>query len=306
MTVFCTSPHCTMPGQHQPGCPDEHCRGCQPALAMEGARLCGHCRDRLGDDAMGCAVMYEAMVARVGYPGQCMDGGAGTREPGLDLDPEMLAARDALHAGLSDICRRIVTGRSATGRWRSQPPDAVLEMAVFIVANADWMAEAPYAHLLAMDLRALRTHGDAQRFAFRARRVRTFVGTCPFLLDGTDEACEARLYTAPGEALITCPRCTAEGTVEQWQYALTGETRSVCDAYSASARLSVLYRQEVTPVLVRRWAHRGHIITLTKPEPTVADPDRRVPLRDLKGRALYEWRSVLEHAERRMGVPVPA
>lgn len=303
--IQCGNPDCGLPGQHVQDCqaPDD-CRGCLPALAADGLRLCPWHTGLIPDDVIESATRYAAMADHMARPPASTEPStSGTRIPGLDLADAWAEAREAIRSTLRQLVALIARERGMT-----RPADDVDQMALWIAAQATWIAARPDAGQWSQALRDLRLDPRTGRLAYPARAVRASIGVCP--LDG----CGTRLHATPGDPVVSCEGCGATGTAEQWQQILTGRTDAVVDAYAAAERLSTLYYQPISPATVRKWGERGRIDRLTAPDPSwtnaaaradckPAPGTRAVSMRDRQGRALFWWASILGYAARIYGQP---
>lgn len=323
---LCESRWCLPPtGQHRtdvdPVDHDPACRGCIPALADHGLRLCAHCTHRIGIDALKAAQLYRAL-------GQSFLGGARTtdttgnvhRYPGLDLSPAVIETRDDIRLTLAIIAGRIAGERGislpVTRHWliddRPHPsfigpmparrvarPDRTAHgVAGFIAQHRTWLAAHHRAGEWAADLRDLATNDRAWRYAYPAGgRGRQLLGLCPLPVDG--QPCGGRILATPTDAAVTCPRCQAVGTIEEWWHAINPGQHlgHLVDAYYAAQRLSATYGRDIDPGTVRKWGQRTRT--------TGVAPARRVSLtkgvpgeliRDERQRVLYPWHQLDAHA----------
>lgn len=301
MTQLCVSPECNFPGHHDDGCEDDDCRGCGKAQAADGVYLCRLCVKRLGHDAFNAAWRYEAL-GRVltGQGGSGEFGYAKGENAGLSLTPAAVELRSAIRTTLVAIVRVIGEERGIT-----LPSDHVESMATFILTHQEWLAAHDAAAEHAKDLRDIATDPAAFRMAFPSSSDRLFIGECTLPApteSGERQVCGTRLYQKADELLVTCPGCGVFGSVEWWQQQITGETGGIVDAYAAAAALAMRWHRPVDPALVRKWGLRyADARPLTVADP--ADPEREIPQRDGKGRALYQWDGLLIVARKLWGPP---
>jgi hypothetical protein len=298
MTTLCVSPFCGLREQHLEDCDGEgfyggECSGCLPARAADGLYLCGRCTRRLSHDAWLAAWRYRALgevLAASGQAGEYTTGSA--KDPGINLHPAVVEARDGIRTTLVTLVRMICEERSF------MPPRAsVVDLARFIGRSRDWLAAHRAADEHARDLRDVATDPQVWRLAFPSSTDRLYIGDCPLPAateDGSRQVCGTRLYQRADDSLVTCSGCGAFGAVEWWQQTITGETGGIVDAYAAAAHLSVRWARPVEPVLIRQWASRGHVSPLVRPDPS--DPERQVAVRDERGRVLYDLEALVDRA----------
>jgi hypothetical protein len=296
-----------MPGTHAEDCDDDGCRGCGRAQAADGVYLCRLCVKRLGHDAFNAAWRYEALGRVLTGQGGSGDVGYAVGEnAGLSLTDAAVELRTAIKATLVSIVRTIAEERGIT-----LPSDHSEALAAFILTHQEWLAAHDAADEHARDLRDIATDPTAFRMAFPSSRDSLFIGECTLPAateSGERQACGTRLYQKADELLVTCSGCGVFGSVEWWQQQITGETGGVVDAYAAAAHLAMRWHRPVDPALVRKWGLR---YTDAKPldRPDLSDPEpdegkrRRLPVRDDKGRVLFQLDGLLVVARRLWGPP---
>lgn len=322
--LLCASPYCAVPGYHlaEPDHDEATCRGCQPARAADGLYLCGHCTARIGRDALDAATLHADLGQVLAGHGGRGDSGPGGRDPGIELDPVAVEARDAIRAVLVGLCRMVGEERGIT-----LPRDKVLDMATYVARHARWLAAhaegnppRPIAGEHAQDLRDLVTDGRSKRVAYAVPGDRTLIGLCnqpgPGPGDDAGAVCGARIYVRDNAptlgAAIACPGCGASGTVQWWRWELcaAADGREVVDAYEAAAFLSWRWGREVQPGLVWQWGRRyddaGMLRVLCDVTPLGAVERELVeggPLKDRQGRVLFVLGMLVQRAERMWGAP---
>lgn len=290
MTAYlCRSRACNMPGTHRDGAdPDDcppgpnppACRGCGPAEAADGLELCNICARRIGHDAWRAAWFHAALgqVVAGAYRSMGEYGGAG-RDPGLDLRPAAVEARDTLRNTLVGLCRLIAAERGFT-----PPADTPHAMAAYISRNATWLAAHPAAAEHAEQLRDTALDPRTWRLAFPAHTNRVPLGLCP--IDTGAGACAARLYAVDPAAEVTCRGCGVTAPIAHWLRWQGETTTGIVDGYQAAAALSLTWGVVVEQRVLRVWAHRGK---LTRQG------------RDERGRTLYDMDEVREVAQTTWG-----
>jgi hypothetical protein len=204
MTLLCASPRCRLPGRHDDGCADEHCRGCSRARAADGLNLCPHCTARIGTDAKRSAELDPdlalALIA-AGSPGQRGDHG------GLSLSDAAMDARTLIRAVLSSWCRLISDERGIhlPGAWRlvvlpsgiHGPAnrawfvrDTVAAMANYIDVHTEWLAAHPAASEAADEMADLARRAAAAAYPSGTRIIE--IGRCP-AADADEMPCIGRI-----------------------------------------------------------------------------------------------------------------
>lgn len=317
-TLLCSSPCCTLPGQHLPEPGDGHddtCRGCQPARAADGLYLCQRCTAGIGRDAFKAAELHGALgqvLAGGGGRGESGPGGAST---GVELHPVAVEARGAIRATLVGLCRLV-----AEERGLGLPADDVVDMARYLARHAQWLAAHRAAGEHAAELRDVASDARSFRVAYAVAGDRTLIGLCnqPGAAPSDDPGavCGARIYVRDNDAAlgaaIVCPGCEASGTVQWWRWELcsAADERAVVDAYEAAAFLSWRWGREVQPGLVWQWGRRygdaGMLRVLVDVTPLGAVERELLeggPLKDRQGRVLFVLGLLVVRAERMWGAP---
>ena len=167
---LCAAPRCRIPGRHGEDCPGD-CRGCHPALAADGLRLCGHCAKRIGTDAVKLAELYDELELMLRPAGGT---GGGHGQPGSASPP-----RDAVVAIRTEI-RHVLVGwvrLIAEERGIRLPADRLDALGAFAARHADLLAASDYAADAADELRQLAGRAWGLAYPNGTRRLR--VGPCP-------------------------------------------------------------------------------------------------------------------------------
>jgi len=175
MTLLCIAGNCRVPGHHADDCkaePDKPCRGCQPARAADGLRLCWHCTNRLGSNAVAAAELWSELgLVLVG-------GGVGDeirqRNPGAGLN-----LKDKVVEHRTLIRHRLVswTLLIAEDRGFELPDDRVQALGKFVSNSANWLAAQDFADEAANELAELVSTGRSLRQPSGTRIIE--IGPCP-------------------------------------------------------------------------------------------------------------------------------
>jgi hypothetical protein len=336
---LCAAPHCTIRDRHTDTCPaPDTCRGCLPRRAADGLRICTICTSRIGEDALTAAQLHDDL-AQVLLHRSRGERTSGTGDPSPAIRDDVVETREAIYGTLTNLTKLISTERGILPpwEWRTEqlppgfigPPRRIrvgvgypLALARYIAKHRDWLAAHPQADEHAGDLRAIAADGRIRALAYPCGSDRLYIGDCPLLvrdLDGVESTCGARLYQVADAPLIECPGCGTAETVEQWQRWIVGDARGVVDGYAAAAWLSLRWCRPVDPALIRQWAHRGRVQPLMEPlvrdgEPVVETVMRdgrqvqvpvEVPVRDSRGRVLYDLERLAAYATSIWGDPAP-
>jgi hypothetical protein len=173
--LLCSSPRCKPPTRHKPDCvgdPQEPCRGCLPARAADGLRLCQWETDRLGQQPLEAATLHaELGLALVGSGS---GDGIGQKNPGrgLNLNPKVVEHRATIRHVLAAIALRIAEERGFT-----LPADNVRAVAGFVAASSQWLAAHEEAGQFAVELAELVEVGRSLRQPSQTRIIE--IGPCP-------------------------------------------------------------------------------------------------------------------------------
>jgi len=133
--LACVRPGCAIPRRHQPGCDNDECRGCLPATAQDGLRLCPLHTTRIGLDALRCAELdheIELVLTRGGVAGERT---SGTADHGTDLNPRAVDMRAEIRHTLAAWTRLIHEERGI-----HLPPDNLDAIATYIATHHVWLA----------------------------------------------------------------------------------------------------------------------------------------------------------------------
>lgn len=306
---LCAAAHCQIRDQHSPICdnPDQ-CWGCLPRRAADGLGLCEICARRMGEDAETAARLHDDLLLslRRSAAGE-QTSGTKDRSPGVDGD--VVEARGRIRGTLTALARMIVAERGI------QPPavgDELCGLGGWLAAQRNWLSAHPAAAEHAADLRGIAGDGSLWGLAYPTRRAEAFIGWCPMPVldsgsDGGQRACDWQLRYREGQAQIVCGGCGMAGSPQQWHRWVVGERepQSTVDAFVAASLLSQRWCREVKPSAVQQWAVRGRIVGVTRERTSSFGRIEVVPVRDSRGRAQYEWRSIVDYATRLWGDPAP-
>ena len=175
---LCVGFHCRAFGWHSPECVDGDCRGCLPRLAADGLRLCGVHRDRIAEDAIAAAVLYDELALVLAASDRPGERTSGTPEHGTAVSERVMDARNSIRSILVGWCRLVSEERGI-----SLPADFVGAMARYVAKHADWLAAHPAAADVSAELHEL-ARGEPWRLAYPTG-ARVFVVTdCP---EGKDD-----------------------------------------------------------------------------------------------------------------------
>lgn len=206
--LLCAAPHCRMPGRHGTDCkaePDKPCRGCIPAMAADGLRLCWRDEDFLGRNAIEAALLWtELGLQLLGTTGA----GDGIRvkqaHPGLNLNEDVVEHRAVIRHTLVSWVKLISEDRGLTLPWRYGPWElirlpfgvqgplwrrrtrtvdhATARLGRYIADHGKWLAAHPLAGGVSGELHGLVARGRTLRQASGTRVVP--IGHCPGSQEG--------------------------------------------------------------------------------------------------------------------------
>src|SRR6185369_8831391 len=133
MTLSCTRSGCALPRRHKDGCDNDTCRGCLPAMAQDGLRLCPLHTTRIATDALRCAELdgdIEQVLAASGRPGERT---TGTAEHGTVINERAVEIRREIRSVLVAWTRLI-----AEERGHALPPNTLTAISAYLAANNTW------------------------------------------------------------------------------------------------------------------------------------------------------------------------
>lgn len=168
---LCANPRCAIPGRHCGDCGTD-CRGCQPAWAADGLRLCGHCTRRLGQDAVKAARLHGELELVLRPSGA----GGGHVQPSSASPPrdDVVAMRTEIRHVLVAWCRLVSEERGI-----SPPADDVTAMGAYLVRHAEWLAAREYAGEAADELAGLAGRAWGLAYPSGTRRL-DLHESCPY------------------------------------------------------------------------------------------------------------------------------
>lgn len=201
--VLCLLAYCRMPGRHGEDCPGDDCRGCQRARAADGLRLCSLHTDRLGQDVLTAAQLYDELALRLQAGTGSGEPVSGTSDTTRLPNPAAVEMRTEIRHVLAGWTRLI-----AEERGFHLPADEVAAMARYIKRSVAWLAAGEYADEAAGELHDLR--GRAWGIAYPSGTRRVAIAPCP-LCAGTVHA----LLRATDSTLPSVLACDADGE-HQW------------------------------------------------------------------------------------------
>lgn len=228
MTVLCAVSRCRPPGRHRDGCTDHHCRGCIPAPAADGLRLCRFHTNRLGADAREAARLHSELEhCLVGGDGHGERTTGGTVDHSLPINEAVVDARATIAHVLANWCKLIADerGLSLPWVWELQPlPEGVYgpprlvhriteappSLGRYIDTHSTWLA----AHELAAD--ASDELDDlvrqARRLAYPSGSRIVEISPCPM----DDCAGTVRAVLRPADALLPSMLACTDDTTHTW------------------------------------------------------------------------------------------
>lgn len=183
--LLCASPRCKPPTRHKPDCvqdPQQPCRGCLPARAADGLRLCQWETDRLAVHPPEAATLWiELGLSLVGGSGA--GDGIGQKNPGrgLNLNPKVVEHRATIRHTLVSWTKLVCEERGFT-----PPPDSVEALGRFLANQARWLAAQDFAGEVADEIAALVETGRSLRQPSSTRIIE--IGPCPRTTESDDEA----------------------------------------------------------------------------------------------------------------------
>lgn len=134
--LACARKDCAIPGRHKTEHqPDHVCRGCLPALAQDGLRLCPLHTSRIATDALRCAELdgeIQLVLAATDRPGERT---SGTANHGTELNPRAVDMRAELRHTLVAWTRLIHEQRGI-----HLPPDNLDAIAAYLATHHVWLA----------------------------------------------------------------------------------------------------------------------------------------------------------------------
>lgn len=188
--LLCASPRCKPPTRHKPDCvgdPQNPCRGCLPARAADGLRLCWFETERLGQHPVEAAQLRTELGLVLVSAG--LGDGIGQKNPGrgLNLNPKVVEHRTTIRHVLAAIAKRIADERGLT-----LPADNTHAIAEFVARHHMWLAAHRDAGQFADELSELVSVARALRQPSQTRIIE--IGPCPqtVVIEADDDEEEMR------------------------------------------------------------------------------------------------------------------
>jgi hypothetical protein len=172
MALACAAPRCAIPRRHQPGCDTDGCRGCLPALAQDGLRLCPLHTTRIATDALRCAELDHEIEQVLASSGQAGERTTGTADHGTVINERAVDTRRDIRAVLVSWCKLVTEERGHT-----RPPNNLDAIAAYLAANNKWLSAHPAAGDCSGELADLQRRAWSVAYPTGAR-IWT-VGPCP-------------------------------------------------------------------------------------------------------------------------------
>jgi hypothetical protein len=175
----------------------------EPTTTAPGLRLCAGHANGLTCDLQALPGLHRALeqhLIRVATGGTVV---SVTREPGIDLDPSIVRARDHIWADLHCWTSIVFEER----HLHQRPVDSIPAMAAWLGWHTTWLAASPWAAEVADDFATSAMEARAAIDPNRARRLD--IGPCPEQLLNQDTgqplgACPGQLYAIirPADSLL--------------------------------------------------------------------------------------------------------
>lgn len=158
--TICATPACALPRRHRPGCNSEACRGCRPARAADGSKLCRLHTSRLAPDAIDAALVWAELALNLtgGGGGRYSEIRTSNPQPGLSINEKIAEHRQTIRNTLVSWTKLISDDRRIELPWRyvliSLPPGVygphkrvrtinhrTIALGRFIATHALWLAQ---------------------------------------------------------------------------------------------------------------------------------------------------------------------
>lgn len=286
---------------------------------MPGLRLCercsgqwkhdrGDCRGCLVHDPLTAAVVYDDLALQLRRSGSGEHtSGTPDRSPGVSS--AVVEARALIRATLARLAGLIVNERGFAlpvrrMRLRSYVDTSVTALGQLVSRSAGWLAAHPRAAEHAQALHDA-SHGRVWSLAYPAGPTRLHIGNCPLTVtwlvedEGAQRTvegrCDGKLDWDGRSALVHCPGCGTDETVEWWQREIVGDHGGEVTAAVAATWLSLHWYRDVRPSVISNWASRGKVPRLMEDEAASR------PRRDERGRVLFRLVDVRACAEKTWG-----
>jgi hypothetical protein len=212
MTALCAATGCRSIGYHLDGCHAEpECLGCVPRLAGDGLNLCWPHRDQIGKCATRVAEVYDELLLQLAPTGVGGEYTSGTKDPGINLNPRVVACRDRIATVLAAWAKLVVDERGF-----APPGEDIRSVAAFIVDSATWLAAHPLAGECADELRDL-AYGEPWRVAYPSGTRVVALSPCTVDSCGGEMRAIIRQPASLVPSEIACNADTAHRwPVDQW------------------------------------------------------------------------------------------
>lgn len=134
--LACARAGCAIPGRHRvEHPPDDACRGCLPALAQDGLRLCPLHTTRIATDALRCAELDHEIELVLAAPDRPGERTSGTANHGTELNPRAVDMRAEIRHTLVAWARLIHEERGI-----GLPPDNLDAIAAYLATHHQWLS----------------------------------------------------------------------------------------------------------------------------------------------------------------------
>lgn len=324
---LCAVPGCVLTRQHLDSCDRDlapPCPGCLPALAAPGLQVCDRCAGTTAharDACRGCLVHDPLIAADVhgDLALQLRRSGTGEHTSGTpDRSPSVNAAVVEARGQIETTLRRLAAliaaergftapRRQVRGRWYVDT--SMPALGEFVSRSGLWLAAHPKAADHVQALREI-SHGRVWSLAYPVGSTRLHIGHCPLVVTWVteqggrqqlvDAVCGERLdWDSSRSALVHCPGCGTDETVEWWQRQIVGDLGGEVTAAVAATWLSMHWYRPVQPSVISNWASRGKVPRLMTTPAYPGELPR--PRRDARGRALFDLADIRACAEKTWG-----
>jgi hypothetical protein len=170
--LACAAPRCALLRRHKDTCQQDECRGCLPALAQDGLRLCPLHTTRIATDAVRIAELDTEIEQVLGLAGRGGERTSTTTLHGIIPNEKAMETRTELRHTLASWCKLI-----GEERGHHLPPNTLLAMGAYIAANAEWLSASDYAGDCSDELNSLQRRAWNTAYPSGARVFD--IGPCP-------------------------------------------------------------------------------------------------------------------------------
>ena len=133
--LACSTPRCAIPRRHKDGCSNDDCKGCLPAMAQDGLRLCRLHTTRISTDALRCAELDHEIEQVLTASGRGGERTSGTADHGTVLNERAVEVRVEIRHTLVAIARLISEERGI-----GLPPNNLDAIAAYVATHHVWLA----------------------------------------------------------------------------------------------------------------------------------------------------------------------